>query len=108
MQQESLRQMLHSLAIRCLHREGIEVSAETLRRLLKENPVLQQERKNNQRPLRRREAQFGELIQLDGSPQHWFGPQRNRACLMAFTMMRLIESRPLNLPQRKIHSVIGN
>lgn len=84
MQQESLRQMPYSLAIRYLRHEGIEVSAETLRRLLKGNPVLQQERKSNQHPLRRRRAQFGELIQLDGSPHHWFGPQRDRACLMVF------------------------
>ena len=84
MQQESLRQMPYSLAIRYLRHEGIEVSAETLRRLLKEDPVLQQERKSNQHPLRRRRAQFGELIQLDGSPHHWFGPQRDRACLMVF------------------------
>ena len=84
MQQESLRQMPYSLAIRYLRHEDIEVSAETLRRLLKEDPVLQQERKSNQHPLRRRRAQFGELIQLDGSPHHWFGPQRDRACLMVF------------------------
>ena len=84
MQQESLRQMPYSLAIRYLRHEGIEVSAETLRRLLKGDPVLQQERKSNQHPLRRRRAQFGELIQLDGSPHHWFGPQRDRACLMVF------------------------
>lgn len=84
MQQESLRQMPYSLAIRYLRHEGIEVSAETLRRLLKVDPVLQQERKSNQHPLRRRRAQFGELIQLDGSPHHWFGPQRDRACLMVF------------------------
>lgn len=84
MQQESLRQMPYSLAIRYLRHEGIEVSAETLRRLLKVDPVLQKERKSNQHPLRRRRAQFGELIQLDGSPHHWFGPQRDRACLMVF------------------------
>ena len=84
MQQESLRQMPYSLAIRYLRHEGIEVSAETLRRLLKVDPVLQHERKSNQHPLRRRRAQFGELIQLDGSPHHWFGPQRDRACLMVF------------------------
>ena len=84
MQQESLRQMPYSLAVRYLRYEGLEVSAETLRRLLKDDPVLQQERKNALHPLRRRRAQFGELIQLDGSPHHWFGPQRDRACLMAF------------------------
>lgn len=84
MQEESLRQMPYRLAIRYLRHEGIEVSAETLRRLLKGDPVLQQERKSNQHPLRRRRAQFGELIQLDGSPHHWFGPQRDRACLMVF------------------------
>lgn len=84
MQQESLRQMPYSLAVRYLRYEGLEVSAETLRRLLKDDPALQQERKSALHPLRRRRAQFGELIQLDGSPHHWFGPQRERACLMAF------------------------
>ena len=68
MQQESLRQMPHGLAIRYLRHEGI-VSAETSRRLLEEDSVLQQERKSNLHPLRRRRAQFGELIQLDGTPQ---------------------------------------
>lgn len=64
MQQELLLQMPYSLAVRYLG----EVLAVTLRRLLKEDPALQQERKSNQHPLRRR-AQFGKLIQLDGSPR---------------------------------------
>ena len=84
MQQEALRQMPYSLAVRYLHHDGIDVSAETLRRLLRDDPVLQQERRNALHPLRRRRAQFGELIQLDGSPHHWFGPQRDSACLMVF------------------------
>ena len=58
MQQESLRQMPYSLAIRYLRHEGIEVSAETLRRLLKGNPVLQQERKSKQRKIRNSECHF--------------------------------------------------
>ena len=84
MNRESLRQMPYSLTIRYLRYEGLNVSAETLRRLLKEYPVLQQERKSGLHPLRRRRAQFGELIQLDGSPHHWFGSHRDRACLMVF------------------------
>ena len=64
MNRESLRQMPYSLAVRYLHYEGLNVSAETLRRLLKEDSVLQQERKSGLHPLRRRRAQFGELIQL--------------------------------------------
>lgn len=47
MQQDSLHQMTYSLAICYLLHEGIEVSAETLRRLLKVHPVLQQERVTN-------------------------------------------------------------
>lgn len=84
MSPEPLPLMPYSLAIRYLHNEGLEVSAETLRRLLGENSVLQQERKTALHRLRRRRAQFGELIQPDGSPHHWFGPQRDRACLMVF------------------------
>lgn len=84
MSHESLRLMPYNLAVHYLRYEGLEVSAETLRQLLKEDPALQQERKSSLHPLRRRRAQFGELIQLDGSPHHWFGPHRDRACLMVF------------------------
>lgn len=40
MQQESLRQIPYRLAVRYLRYEGLEVSAETLRRLLKDDPAL--------------------------------------------------------------------
>lgn len=76
--------MPYSLAVRYLRYEGLELSVETLRRFLKDDPVLQQERKSALHPLRRRRAQFGELIQLDGSPHHRFGSQRDRASLMTF------------------------
>lgn len=39
MNQESLRQILYNLAVSYLRYKGIEVSAETLRRLLKDDPV---------------------------------------------------------------------
>lgn len=56
MNRDSLRQMPYSLAVRYLRYEGLEVLAETSRRLLKDDPVLQWERKNNLHPLSRRRA----------------------------------------------------
>jgi transposase len=52
MSRKSLRLMPYNLAVRYLRYEGLEISAETLRRLLKEDPVLQQERKTSLHPLR--------------------------------------------------------
>lgn len=79
-----LRHMPYNLAVKYLELDGVEISAETLRRLLKDDLEIQQERKLSQHPLRRRRSQFGELIQLDGSPHHWFGQKHDMACLMAF------------------------
>lgn len=84
MNRESLRQMPSSLVVRYLRYEGLNVSAETVRRLLREDPVFHQGRKSALHPLRRRRTQFEELIQLDGSPHYWLGPHRDRACLMVF------------------------
>ena len=61
MQQESLRQMPYSLAVRYLCHDGIEVSAKTLRRLLRHDSVLQHERKNALHPLRRRSVKRQEI-----------------------------------------------
>ena len=54
--------------------EGIEVSVETVRRILtklrpEETP---KERRSSAHKLRRRRTSVGELIQIDGSPHPWF------------------------------------
>lgn len=54
--------------------EGIEVSVETVRRILttlrpEETP---KERRSTAHKLRRRRSSVGELIQIDGSPHPWF------------------------------------
>lgn len=65
--------------------ENISVSAETVRKIIrkeeKEKETLIQK---NPHPLRRRRNRFGELIQIDGSPHHWFGEDKPMATLIAF------------------------
>lgn len=55
--------------------EGIKVSKETIRGWMLESHLWQcNQRKFNLHATRLRRACFGELIQADGSPDHWFGP----------------------------------
>lgn len=64
---------------------SIKVSKETIRRLQFE--MGQRKAKKNKvqkvHPPRPRRNQYGELIQIDGSPHHWFSHDR-RHCLIAF------------------------
>jgi len=62
---------------------GIRLSAETLRLWLRPmghgRPV---RRVKKHRRRRQRSAKHGELLFLDGSPHHWFGPQHDPCCLI--------------------------
>lgn len=66
--------------------EGITVSKETVRRILREaNPeVTEQQLREAGHLLRRRRSRFGELIQIDGSPHQWFVNDPHQYCLIAF------------------------
>lgn len=66
--------------------EGIKVSKETVRRILKAlNPdVSEEQHREAGYFLRRRRARFGELLQVDGSPHHWFVDDSALYCLIAF------------------------
>ena len=79
-------EMQPTMLSRCLKKyEGIIISVETARCILHELHPEQtpQERRSAAHTLRRRTT-CGELVQIDGSPHHWFGEDRPPACLIAF------------------------
>src|SRR5689334_4621496 len=62
-----------TLAAEKLLEEGYSVDHETLRRwLLKENIWTKKRKRSPYRQRRERKAQFGELVQVDGSIHDWF------------------------------------
>lgn len=65
-------------------REGLRVGRETVRRWLREAGIRPKRRRRppQHRSRRPRRPQMGLLIQWDGSPHHWFGPQRPVASLL--------------------------
>lgn len=67
-------------------RDALKVSAETLRKWMKEEGIWiakkRKERKIHQRRLRR--SRFGELLQGDGSPHDWFEGRGERCTLLQF------------------------
>lgn len=66
-------------------REGIAISAETLRGWLRDAGVVHfRRRKRPHRAWRARKAHVGELIQLDGSHHDWFEGRGPRCVLMAY------------------------
>ena len=66
--------------------EGIRVSKETLRRLMKEitPTITEKDQREKGHTLRRRRSRLGELIQVDGSPHQWFRQDPHNYCLIAF------------------------
>jgi len=72
-----------TLAAEKMAKEGLTVDHETLRRwMLAEGEWKRQHKRRNHRSRRERKAHFGELVQMDGSHHHWFGPDKDTACLM--------------------------
>lgn len=65
--------------------EGIVVSRETVRKLRRRDghPPKRKRRPPAHRSRRPRRPSPGLLVQWDGSPHHWFGPERPACCLMA-------------------------
>jgi hypothetical protein len=74
------------VAEKLLEREGIAVSAETVRRaqirLKLHRPKSRKDKRVFQ--LRERRARFGELVQIDGSPHAWFEARGPRCTLIVF------------------------
>lgn len=72
-----------TLAAEKLALDGLAVDHETLRRwMLEEGHWQLRRRRRAHRTRRERRAHFGELVQMDGSHHHWFGPQGDQACLL--------------------------
>jgi hypothetical protein len=81
--QEHLEGFGPTLASEKLGERGWRVARETLRRWLISAGLWTRCRKRHQhRSRRERRGHFGELVQMDGSPHHWFGEERPEACLM--------------------------
>ncbi len=66
-------------------REGIHISRSTTRRILTEAGIAspRQRRPPKHRSRRERYPQEGMLVQIDGSPHRWLGPQRKKFTLLA-------------------------
>lgn len=80
---EQLKGFGPTLASEKLAEHGIVVDHETLRRWLLEAGLWHKERRRrSHRSRRERRAHFGELVQMDGSPHHWFGPDGPEYTLM--------------------------
>lgn len=73
-------------AEKLLEREGITVSAETIRQMQIELGLWKPKRRRAKRvfQVRERRARFGELIQIDGSPHDWFEGRGPRCTLIVF------------------------
>ena len=72
-----------TLAAEKLAERGYGLDHETLQRWLIADGQWQRSRKRGpHRSQRERKAQFGELLQFDGSHHAWFGPEHPHACLM--------------------------
>jgi transposase len=69
-----------------LQREGIVVSAETVRQMQIEMGLWRPKKRRQKRAfqLRERRPRFGELIQIDGSPHAWFEDRGPRCTLIVF------------------------
>ena len=67
-------------------RANIFLSKETIRQWLISEGVYQPKlsKESKAHPPRDAREQFGELIQIDGSYHHWFGNEREKACLIVF------------------------
>jgi molybdenum-dependent DNA-binding transcriptional regulator ModE len=72
-----------TLAAEHLHKEGLEIDPETLRRWLIEKGLWSVgRRRHKHRSWRERKECFGQMVQLDGSHHDWFEGRRDHAVLM--------------------------
>lgn len=65
---------------------GITLSTESVRQLMLSEGQWTAKRSKQAKlhPLRQRRARYGELIQIDGSPHHWFGETEPASTLLVF------------------------
>jgi transposase len=75
----------HHLAELLALREGIRISRKSVERIRREAGVraARRRRPSQHRSRRERMPQEGMLLQVDGSPHHWFGPEQPRCTLLA-------------------------
>jgi len=72
-----------TLAAEKLAGEGYPIDHETLRRwLLAEGKWQRQRKRSAYRQRRERREHFGDLVQMDGSFHHWYGPEHPQSCLV--------------------------
>jgi hypothetical protein len=72
-----------TLAAEKLAEDGYEIDHETLRRwLIKDGQWKKHRQRRPYRKRRERREHFGELVQMDGSHHHWFGPDHPETCLI--------------------------
>ncbi len=70
-------------AEKLLERDNLSINRETLRLWLLEEGSWKRCRKHKEyRKRRDARERFGELLQIDGSDHHWFGKDKERACLL--------------------------
>ncbi|MGH9968619.1 MAG: ISNCY family transposase [Pyrinomonadaceae bacterium] len=67
-------------------RHEIKLSVESVRQLMMTNGHWKAKLGKNVvlHPMRQRRARYGELIQIDGSPHHWFGEEEPACTLLVF------------------------
>ena len=90
--------------------DGYAVDHETLRRWLMAEGLWQKRRaRQAHRKWRERRAHFGELVQMDGSPHRWFGPDERELCLLdmvddatGITFALLDEAETIDLAMRTL------
>lgn len=96
-----------TLACEKLRAEGFVVDHETLRRWLVADGLWCRRRKRGPyRQRRARRERFGELVQLDGSPHAWFGPEMPQACLMNLVDDATGRSLALLVPQERTEGAL--
>jgi len=69
-----------------LERHGLKLSVESTRKLMMKAGIWEGRKRKGTKthPRRPRRPQFGELVQIDGSPHDWFEGRGPRCCLHAF------------------------
>ncbi len=93
-----------------LAEKGHVVSAETVRQIRRQMGLPAKHRRRPARYHRRRlrEAQRGAMVQMDGSPFHWFGPDQPSCCLIGMIDDATGEILALSFrPQEDLHGYVS-
>ncbi|WP_020494521.1 ISNCY family transposase [Verrucomicrobium sp. 3C] len=87
--------------------DGLRVSAETLRRWLREAGHKRLRRRKPYRRRRERRAHFGELVQMDGSFHDWLEERAGRGCLMHMVDDATSQAEACFFPEETIWAAVG-